>query len=69
MGCNGGAYKMMKHEMKGVSSTRYETNQSYHDKSKKINIKTNKIMQDRPKDLSIIQGLNKTYNSHGLTHL
>jgi hypothetical protein len=25
-----------------VSSTRYETNQSYHNKSKKINIKTSK---------------------------
>jgi hypothetical protein len=39
MGWNGDAYEMMKHEMKRVSSTRYETNQSYHDKSKKINIK------------------------------
>jgi hypothetical protein len=31
----------MKHEMKRVSSTRYETKQSYHNKSKKININTN----------------------------
>ena len=39
MGWSGDAYEMMKHEMEGVSSTRYETNQSYHNKSKKINIR------------------------------
>jgi hypothetical protein len=57
----------MKHETKKLVAQDIKQVKAIITKVRKLTKKQAKTMQNRPKDSSIMQGLNKTYNPHILT--